>query len=147
MKLFEVNLNPDDRTLAEFGFGAFAVFGLLGGFVLWRHSLLGIDLGRSYEHVAYGCWGVGAVSALGSLVAPRLNRYLYRGLVVVTFPIGFVLSHVLMAVIFYAIITPVGVAFRLFGRDPLRRKFDPSLSTYWVDHQEPDRVERYFRQY
>lgn len=147
VKLLDVNLNPNDKTLFRFGFVALAVFGLLGGWVLWRRSVWGFDLAGSSAGVAYALWTVGGLSAFFSLTAPRLNRFLYRGLIVATFPIGFVLSYLFLGIIFYAIITPVGLLFRLLGRDPLRRKFDPKLTTYWVDHQEPENVERYFRQY
>jgi saxitoxin biosynthesis operon SxtJ-like protein len=147
MKLLDVNLNPDARTLRRFGFVALAVFGALGGVVLWRHSLFGIDLAGSSAGIAHVLWAAGGASALFSLFAPRLNRFLYRGLMLAGIPIGFVLSYIFMGLIFYAIITPVGLVFRLFGRDPLRRKFDSKLATYWVDHQEPESVERYFKQY
>jgi len=76
-----------------------------------------------------------------------LNRYLYVGLTLLTFPIGFILSHVLLAIVFYLVITPVGLVMRLLGRDPLQRKFNREASTYWVDHAEPKSVEEYFRQY
>jgi hypothetical protein len=45
------------------------------------------------------------------------------------------------------VITPVGLIFRLLGKDPLTRRFDPRASTYWVKHEEPGNVERYFRQF
>jgi MFS family permease len=147
MRLLDVNFHPDRKTLFQFGFVALAAFGLLGGLLSWKRSLLGIELGGAAEGLAFALWGVGGLSALLSLVAPRLNRFLYVGLIVVTIPIGFVLSYVLMGLIFYAVITPVGLLFRLIGRDPLERKFDLEAPTYWVDHKEPDSIERYFRQY
>jgi hypothetical protein len=115
--------------------------------VLWKRTLVGIHLGNAAPMVAYVFWGIGAVSTLLSLMAPGLNRYLYAGLTLLTFPIGFILSHVLLGIVFYFVITPVGVVMRLLGRDPLERTFDPEASTYWVDHVEPKSVEEYFRQY
>ena len=43
------------------------------------------------------------------------------GLAVITFPIGFVLSYVILGLLFYAIIAPIGLLLRLFGKDPLDR--------------------------
>jgi hypothetical protein len=147
MKLVELNLDPDRRTLRQFGFIAFAIFGLLGALVLWKGKILGIDLGTAARPVAYTLWGVGILSALFSLVAPRANRFLFLGLIVVTYPIGFVMSYVLMGAIFFLVILPVGLVFRLIGRDPLHRKLDPRAETYWVPHRKAENVERYFRQY
>ena len=90
---------------------------------------------------------VALLSGLFSVVAPAANRFLYVGLMVVAFPIGFVLSYVFMGLIFFVILTPIGLFFRLIGRDPLRRRFDRKAVTYYVPHRETAGVERYFRQY
>jgi saxitoxin biosynthesis operon SxtJ-like protein len=145
--LIDLNLRPSRDTLRKFGFVALVAFGLLGGLVVWKRSLVGIQLGEAAPVVAYVLWGVGILSALLSLAAPGLNRFLYVGLTLLTFPIGFVFSHVLLAVVFYLVFTPVGLVMRLLGRDPLQRRFDREAGTYWVDHVEPRSVEEYFRQY
>jgi len=145
--MIDLNLRPDRDTLRKFGFVALLAFGVLGGLVLWKRALVGIHLGDTAPRVACVLWGVGALAALLSVVAPTLNRYLYVGLTLLTFPIGFVVSHVFLALVFYLVITPAGLVMRLLGRDPLQRTFDPQASTYWVDHVEPKSVEEYFRQY
>ncbi len=145
--MIDLNLRPDRETLRKFGLVAFVVFGLLGGLVLWKQTLAGISLGSAARAVAYVLWSIGTVSLLFTLVAPALNRYLYVGLTLLTFPIGFVVSHVFLGIVFYLVLTPVGLVMRLLGRDPLQRTFDSRASTYWVDHVEPKSVEDYFRQY
>ena len=87
------------------------------------------------------------VSGVLSAVAPAANRPLYVAMIVLTYPIGFVVSHVILGAIFYGMITPIGLVFRLVGRDALRRKFEPDAKSYWVAHREPGSVERYFRQF
>ena len=147
MKLMEINYRPDRRALRQFGFIALVAFGLLGALVFWRRAVAGIPLGEAAPVVAGVLWAIAGLSGLFSLAAPGLNRFLYVGLVTVTWPIGFVLSYLLMGIIFYLIITPVGLFFRLIGRDPLHRRFDRQTPTYWVEHREPEDVGRYFRQY
>lgn len=147
MKLVELNLNPDRKTLRQFGFISLVIFGLLGALVLWKHRFLFFELGDSARTVAMILWGIAALSGLFSLVAPSVNRFLYVGLMVLAFPIGFVLSYVFMGLIFFVILTPIGLFFRLIGRDPLRRRFDPRATTYYVPHRETTNVDRYFRQY
>ena len=46
--------------------------------------------------------------------------------------LGWVNTRIVLGVIFFGVITPTGVMFRLLGRDPMRRTFDPSLTTYRV---------------
>jgi len=89
------------------------------------------------------------VMLLVGLLFPALLRPIYLGWMVVAFPIGWCVSHLLMAIIFYLIVTPVGLIMRLVGYDPLYRYFDRSASTYWQrrDTSHPEDLERYFRQY
>jgi hypothetical protein len=42
-----------------------------------------------------------------------------------------------MGLVFYAVVTPMGVAMRLAGRDPMRRRFDRAADSYWIDRQVP----------
>lgn len=147
MKLLELNLHPDRRTLRQFGFIAFALFGLLGAMIFWKGHFLGFDLGAAARPTAYAIWALGLISALFSLIAPTFNRFLFVGLIVVTSPIGFVLSYILMGLIFFVVFTPVGLFFRLIGRDALRRRFDAPAESYYVPHKDVTDVERYFRQY
>jgi len=56
-------------------------------------------------------------------------------------------SHLVMAIIFYGVLTPIGLAMRLGGRDPLHRKFDRAAGSYWVDRRRPADVKRYFKQF
>ena len=147
MALLAVNLHPTRRDLRQFGVIALVIFGLLGAWILWRGTLFGIDLGTAGATIAYVLWGVGLVSGVLSAVAPAANRPLYVTLIVLTYPIGFVVSHVILAVIFYGMITPIGLVFRLAGRDALRRRFEPDVASYWVAHRGPESVGRYFRQF
>ena len=118
MALTQINLRPTSRELRQFGCIALAGFTLLGGWILWKGTLFGFNLGSAAPTVGYVFWGLAALTALFSVLVPTANRPLYVALVLVTWPIGFVVSHVIMAVVFFGVITPVGLLFRVLGRDP-----------------------------
>lgn len=148
--LVQLNLNPDAKQLRQFGFIALGAFAVIGAVVLWRGGLFGLSFGVATQSVAYGLWGLGIISALCSLLWPRANRPLFVALMVLTFPIGLVFSHVVLAVLFFGILTPVALFFRLIGRDPLERKFDRERESYWTDLPEVPEVnvtKDYFRQF
>ena len=86
------------------------------------------------------------VPAVGFFYLPLL-RGAYVGLAYVTYPIGFVISHLLVGFVYYFVITPAGLLLRLFKGDPLKRAADPAATTYWVKRPEQPSVERYFRQF
>ncbi len=41
-------------------------------------------------------------------------------------------APIVLGLIFYLCITPVGFLMRLFGTDPLRRRYDPEAKSYWI---------------
>jgi hypothetical protein len=60
---------------------------------------------------------------------------------------GFVMSNLILSVFFWLALTPVALLMRLLGRDPMRRRFDPSAGTYWSEVEKSVDPERYFRQF
>src|SRR5262245_27784261 len=147
MKAIELNLNPDRRVLRQFGFIALAAFVALGVMVLWRGHVLGLPLGAWTRPVAYALWGLRGISGLLSLIRPEANRPLYVALCVVTYPIGIVVSYILMGAIFFGLLTPVNLVFRLVGRDALARTLDRRADSYWIRRTGPPPVARYFKQF
>ena len=61
--------------------------------------------------------------------------------------IGLVVGNVLFSAFYYLVLTPMGLAMRLGGRDPLRRKLDRSTPTYWQDAEKVVDPKRYYRQF
>ena len=74
-------------------------------------------------------------------------RLVYLGLVRLAFPIGLVVSGLLLAFIYFFVITPIGVIRRTVGSDPLRRARDERAGSYWVRYDPPDQARRYFEQF
>jgi hypothetical protein len=147
MKMIDLDLHPDRKRLRQFGIIALIAFGLLGAWARWKGHLAGIDLGDAADTVSTVLWCVAGLSGLFSLLWPPANRALYVLLILVAFPIGTVVSYVLMAFLFYVVITPVGLWFKIVRRDALHRRFEPDLGSYWVDHRPPQSNERYFKQF
>ena len=145
--MIDINLRPDQKVLKQFGLIAVAGFALLGGLVFWRNGLFGLDFGATARPVAYSLWGIAGLSGLFSMVAPRANLPLYVGLTVLTYPIGYVVSHVIMGLVFFGMLTPLALIFRLIGRDILHRRFDQSAKSYWSDWKPAKDTRRYFRQF
>lgn len=146
-KMIEINWQPDERTLRQFGLIAFFGFGFIA-FIAWKEIFIfAFGLGEARAMVAGGFAALAVISAILSLVAPKANLPIYLALTVLSYPIGFVLSHLIMGFLFFGLITPVGLFFRLTGRDPMHRRFDPDATTYWSDPRPRRGKESYFRQF
>ena len=137
MAVLEINRNPSRRDLAIFGLLLLVFAGVVGAGLYFRSG--------AHEAARIVWIAGGALTALFFAVPP-IRRPIYLGWIYATFPIGFVLSHVILGAVFYLVFTPLGFLLRLFGHDPLRRRFDRAATSYWVAH-DPHRPGRYFNQY
>ena len=80
------------------------------------------------------------------LVRPQAIRFAFVGLVTVTYPLGWVVSNLLFALVFYGIFTPIGLVFKLIGRDVLSRRYRRAETTCWRKDPTPSDVRSYFHQ-
>jgi hypothetical protein len=146
-RLVEIDFNPDTKTLRQFGFIAFVGFGALAALAYYEKLVFAFGLGDARLAVAASLAALGLLALVLGLLAPRANRLLYVGLSLLAFPIGFVLSYVIMGALYFLIIGPIAVALRLAGRDPMRRARDPQAASYWTPARPPRDKESYFHQY
>lgn len=89
----------------------------------------------------------GIVLCLVYYLAPRTRMPVCKAWRRVQMPIAFVVWHAVLAILYYLIVTPMALAMRLLGRDPLNRRIEPSRPSYWEIHVAPQEAERYFRMY
>ena len=101
--------SPGPRDLRKFGLLFCVLSAALAGYLVWSR---GVDAATV----------PGASSAallLLSLGLPSLLKPVWWPWMVVARVLGFVNSHLLLAVVFYLMFTPIGLVMRLLGRDPL----------------------------
>ena len=139
MALVSINWRPIHKELRDFGDIALAMLTALALLLAWRGVLTSTG--------ALVLCGAGLVVYLLSRISTKLVKPVYLGLTLSVFPIGWVISHLVMLIVYFGLLTPLGWIFRLMGRDTLHRKFDPSASTYWARRPETPPKDRYFRQF
>ena len=130
-------LKTGDRELRKFGLVVGGVFAALGLLFLWRHP------GRTPYFLIPG----GTLMLFG-LALPRTLKWIYIAWMSLAFVLGFVMAHVILAVFFYLVITPVGLIARLAGKDFLSLKLDRAAKSYWLPREKrtrkPSDYERQF---
>lgn len=152
MALFVLDLRPPTRVLRQFGLVALVAFGVLGALAffergLFSPSLFPQGLGNVRIPITVVLASLGLLSGVLAFVRPTANRPLFVALSVITYPIGVVVSVVVLAVLFFGLFAPLGLFFRLVGRDALRRRRDPSATTYWTPAPPKRPKSDYFKQY
>ena len=80
---------------------------------------------------------IAAIFLAAAFVAPHtlapLNRLWYR----IGILLGKVVTPLVLGVLWFAVVTPVGLLMRLFGKDPLRLKREPAAKSYWIERSPP----------
>jgi hypothetical protein len=135
--MIAIQWNPSEKQLRQFAGVWFPAFcGLVG----WS---IGHKTGH-WSEVEIG-WVLAGVVSVGGLVLPALIRPIFVGLILLTFPIGWVVSHLLLGLIFYGVVTPIGLMLRISGHDPLQLK-KPSGNSVWKTSVGKTDATRYLRQ-
>lgn len=81
------------------------------------------------------------------LIFPGRLKPAFIGLSLVTFPMGVLVNELSLGLIFFLVFVPIGIAFRLMGRDPLHREFEAETPSYWQAKRRPVDVASYFRRW
>lgn len=140
----EVNWNPDTmarRTFAKslvIGFPCLALVLLLAGYFAGK----GWNFGPSFK-----LGGIGAAAGVLFYTAPGIARPFYVVWYAVACCIGLVVGNIVLALIFYLLVTGIGLIKRLGGNPPIRKTPDRQAKTYWIDAPPAPEAKRYFSQF
>jgi len=131
----------DRPTLSNSLLRQFAALWLLfcGGFAYLSYT-------RERLTAALVVVGLGVAFGPVGLVRPKLIRPLFVLLTTLTSPIGWLVSNVFLAVLYYGGFTPFAMLFRLMGRDVLCRRRQPDRSSFWTVRRATVDIQSYFRQ-
>lgn len=129
---------PTDKELRLFAVLQILFFGLL--LYLLRYQ-------NSFSLVLKFVFAASVFIGVGGLVSPYFIRPIHRFWMLLVLPIGWVISHILMAVVYYCVVTPIGLWRRKRHGDPLKRQLDSTATTYWEERNSQPTKESYFRQF
>lgn len=115
-----------------FAVGPTAIAGLL-----WWRDLIGP---RGFSGTAV----VVAATVAVLFAVPRWNRAFYRAGLRIGTAIGGVMGPVILTILFFVALTPLGLLLRLFGKDLLRLRRDPKATSYWQPARKGGGFEKMF---
>lgn len=138
MGLIALTLKPSEKQLSSFGYIALVMCNMIG-LLMWA---LGVSLTPC---VVIGI--AGAAIFILSRISLTLVRPIYVGLNILTYPVGWLVSHTLLALFYYGVLGGVGLWFKWLKRDPLHRAYDPDAQSYWTPCQHKRTLKDYFHQY
>ncbi|MBM3318255.1 MAG: hypothetical protein FJY75_10445 [Candidatus Eisenbacteria bacterium] len=116
------------RRLRAFGLTVGGALALLGALLAWK------------QRPAWPlCAGAALLLIAAGLGAPSLLRRVERLWMRLAMAMGWVMTRVILGLIFLVVFTPAGLALRLLRRDPLELRFDRKAASYWRPRRDQDR--------
>jgi hypothetical protein len=132
-----IKWRPDARELRRFAVAMLIGFSLLGLFSVWRAGEI--------TTASIVLWGIGVFLAVAAFV-PRLGRLAYLGVYLPTSVIGYVVSQVILTLMFFLVITPLGIILRLMRKDVLQQRRQRQ-KTHWTLVKSSRTDDSYYRQF
>jgi len=131
------NIKSRKKDLRKFGITVGLVFAMLGALLLWRQ--------KPYYH-----WLLISAAALlvPGLLVPVVLKPIHKLWMTIAIVLGWIVTRIILTILFYLVVTPVGLLGRLFGNDFLHLKFDKNAETYWIPRKKTEFVkEAYEKQF
>ena len=132
------SIKSSKKELRKFGITVGIVLGLLGGFLWWRgRDWYYILLVLSFFFIFFG-------TILPIILKPIQKVWMSLALI-----LGWIMTRVILSLMFYLVFFPIGLLARIFGKDFLDRKRDVDIKSYWILRKsEPQRPkEAYEKQF
>jgi hypothetical protein len=137
MRWSDALARPTDRKLREFAAASVVVCLPLA---IWQLARGNGWLGGLLAVIAIA-------AAIVAAWQPRWLAPVFTAAMIATFPLAWALSLAVLALVYFGLITPLAILFRLLGRDALSRRIDQNRSSYWQPQPPADKPRRYLRQY
>jgi len=113
------------RELRNFGITMAVALAVIGSILLWRDS-------QNFKYLFY----IAAAFLLLGLAAPIVLKPLQKLWMTLAIAMGWVMTRVILLVLFYLVFTPVGLTARLFGKKFISTSFDPDADSYWITKEK-----------
>lgn len=112
----------DLRKVKQFGF-AFACILLVTG---------SINFLKGYINLSIWFYSFSIVFISLAMLLPRFLAPVYAVFTKIMRVIGFINTKIILCLVFYCMVTPIGLAMRFLKKDPLEKQIDKHKTTYWI---------------
>lgn len=119
--------DPTRKQIRQFGLLVGTVLILIG---LWQWRQGSFETGRLV------LWSVGGFLVLAGLTAPMILKPLYAVWMKLAHALAWLNTRIIISLLFFLVITPIGFIMRLIKRDLLNEKINQGAKSYWADYQE-----------
>lgn len=126
----EVRMGSDK----SFGYVFAVVFAIIALFPLWGG-----------EPPRWWALAIAVVFGVLAVIKPDVLKPLNRAWFKFGMLLSLIMSPIVMGILFFVTVTPIGLIIQAVKKDPLNQKFDPDADSYWVDMTKQETPESSMR--
>ena len=124
------NIRSEKSDLRKFGITIGIILVMIAGFFFWKEK-------ESFQIFLT----VGAVLCIFGVVIPVILKPIYWIWMIFATILGWIMTRIILSILFYVILTPIGLIPRLFGKQFLELKWNRTNRTYW-NYRSGDVIEK-----
>ncbi len=115
------------KNLREFGFTIGAAFLIIALFLFWKGNLLSL-----YFFLP------ALIFFLTGFFAPKILLPLHKAWMTLAVILGFFSTRVILILLYYLVITPIGIFGKIAGKKFLDEEISPSAESYWIYREKKE---------
>jgi len=114
------NIKSEKNDLRKFGITFSTIFIIISGFLFWKES-------ESYQIFL----AITIASLLTSIAIPAVLKPIYWIWMIFAIILGWFMTNIILILLFYVVITSIGLTLRIFGKQFIELQCDKSKDSYW----------------
>ena len=114
------NIKSEKSDLLKFGITISIILLMIAGFLFWKEK-------ESFQIILT----VGTILFVLGILVPAILKPIYWTWMIFATILGWMMTRVILSLLFYIIITPIGLILRFFGKQFLELRWDNSKESYW----------------
>ena len=135
MNWHQISSSATTKQIRQFGLLVGMVLIAIGSWQLYR---------QIYTTTRIILWVIGGFLFVSGLLWPKILKPFYILWMFLAHILSWINTRIILGLIFYLIFTPIGLIMRLIKRDPLQRKIDQEVDSYWMQREKPKNIKEHF---
>ena len=131
------NIKSEKSDLRKFGITIGIILMIIAGFLFWKEK-------ESFQILLT----FGVTLCILGIVIPFILKPIYWVWMIFATILGWIMTRVILSLLFYIILTPIGLISRLFGKQCVELRWDKSKESYWNlrtnEHLQKENYEKQF---
>ncbi len=125
-----IKLDQSKKSLKKFGLLVGTVFVIIGLWTIFKHSS---------SILKYVLCSTGGLLVLSGILYPNLLKPFHKVWMGFAFTVGWLVSRILLILLFILVTLPIGMITRLFGKDLINHKIEKDQTSYWIPKKNRDK--------